>query len=496
MANWMKRLALHFEKTKRLHPQETLMILFDIDGTIVDMRTLIQYVLREFDRVHDTEFFQDLKVDDITVHENHVNELLDQLQIPKDQHQRILDFWCDHRWLPSSLMEAHRPFAGVMEIIRWFQMQPNVVVGLNTGRPEYLRADTLRSLNAIGEDFRVSFSSEHLYMNPGDWEQGVARSKADGVRHFRDSGFRVFAMVDNEPANLAAVFELDGCEEILPLHAHTLFESECGDLPYCSASGSDYILSDLAAEDDLPDDVQFVWHGVNDRANLRQFLGSDVEWAEIDVRTDGDTGELILRHDSTTPDEEAEFGPVLKLDEVIRRLIRFEKSIKLDFKEGGPVVDRVVGMLNEEGMEIEGQRLWFNGNVEVLEKDGFEKLRRAYPTAIIQCPIDSHIERLDDAPEEVRLLLSRLSSQGVSRFSIEWGRPELFQVLSKLSDWGFETNVYNVPDLDSFLQVVLFKPCSVTADFNFPKWHYYGHGSGEGDEYHHYSMEENGSGAA
>ena len=46
MANWMKRLALHFEKTKRLYPQENLMILFDIDGTIVDMRSLIHYVLR------------------------------------------------------------------------------------------------------------------------------------------------------------------------------------------------------------------------------------------------------------------------------------------------------------------------------------------------------------------------------------------------------------------------------------------------------------------
>ena len=93
-------------------------------------------------------------------------------------------------------------------------------------------------------------------------------------------------------------------------------------------------------------------------------------------------------------------------------------------------------------------------------------------------------------------MLSSLSSWGISRFSIEWGSPELFQVLDQLNDWGFETNVYNVPDLDSFLQVVLFKPCSITADFNFPKWHYYGHGSGQADEYHHYSMEESSSDAA
>lgn len=494
MTNWMRKLALHFEKTKRLYPQETLMILFDIDGTIVDMRFLIRYVLREFDRLHSTEFFEELQVTDITVHENHVDELLEQLGIPKNHQRRILEFWCDHRWQPSSLMEAHRPFTGVMEIIRWFQMQPNVVVGLNTGRPEFLRADTLRSLNALGKDFNVSFRSEHLYMNPGEWEQGVARSKADGIRRFQNEGFRVFAMVDNEPANLAAVFDLDDCKEILPLHAHTIFESECGDLPYCSASGSEYVLSDLASEDDLPDDVQFVWHGVNDRANLRQFLGSDVEWAEVDVRTDPDAGDLILRHDPTGDHPEAEFTSILKLDEVVQRLSKFEKSIKFDFKEGGSVVDRVIRIPKEEG--IEDRRLWFNGNVEVLKEAGYKKLRQAFPRAIIQCPIDSHIERLVDAPEDVKRMLSKLSSWGVSRFSIEWGRPELFQVLSQLSEWGFETNVYNVPDLDSFLQVVLFKPCSITADFNFPKWHYYGHGSGQDDEYHHYSVEESSSDAA
>ena len=46
------------------------------------------------------------------------------------------------------MLAAHRPYRGVLEVIRWFQLQPATFVGLNTGRPEQLRDETLRSLNA------------------------------------------------------------------------------------------------------------------------------------------------------------------------------------------------------------------------------------------------------------------------------------------------------------------------------------------------------------
>jgi len=43
-----------------------------------------------------------------------------------------------------------------------------------------------------------------------------------------------------------------------------------------------------------------------------------------------------------------------------------------------------------------------------------------------------------------------------------------------------------VPDHESFLEAVLLMPCSLTADFNFPQWDYYGRGSGERRRYHRY----------
>ena len=57
-----------------------------------------------------------------------------------------------------------------------------------------------------------------------------------------------------------------------------------------------------------------------------------------------------------------------------------------------------------------------------------------------------------------------------------------------MDQWGFEVNIYNVPDLEAFLQAVLLMPRSITSDFNFPEWHYYGRGSGHNNMHYEYSM--------
>jgi len=81
-ASWMKKLASHYEKMRNLYPDDKLIILFDIDGTILDMRYMILYVLRLFDKKNNTSYFERLNISDITVHENQVKTLLTQLEIP------------------------------------------------------------------------------------------------------------------------------------------------------------------------------------------------------------------------------------------------------------------------------------------------------------------------------------------------------------------------------------------------------------------------------
>ena len=86
-------------------------------------------------------------------------------------------------------------------------------------------------------------------------------------------------------------------------------------------------------------------------------------------------------------------------------------------------------------------------------------------------------------PDDAKKTLDELKSWGINRFSLKWSTFNRRQVIDQLGDWGFEINIYNVPDLESFLKAVLFLPTSVTSDFNFPQWHYFGHGSGENGEY-------------
>jgi len=324
------------------------MLLLDIDGTIIDMRHMILAVLYEYDRTHDTSYFVRLQLTDINVHENEVESLLTELNVPAEAQDDITTWYLDRRWTPEAIREMHRPFRGVLDVIRWFQLQPNTYIGLVTGRPESLREDTLRSLNQIGKPYRVQFSDDLLYMNPGDWEEKVPDIKVAGINHFREAGYHVFAFIDNEPANLKALAAVDLDKEILLLHANTIFESRRTRVPRGVVRGKEYRLAELIPDKKaLPTHVQLAWHGVNDDANLRQFLASDVRWAEVDAMLEPTCHRVILRHDSFAATPLATDEQWFLLSEVLDKITAFDRAIKFDFKAGGMLLDRVLEMVAE-----------------------------------------------------------------------------------------------------------------------------------------------------
>ena len=475
--SWMAKLASHYELARQLYPQDKLAIVFDIDGTILDMRYMVLSLLHAFDKHSNTHFFAGLTIADISVHENQVNRLLAELAVPSRKQAEILQWYRENRWSSEYILNAHQPFTGVLEVIRWFQLQPNTFVALNTGRPDLLRGDTLRALNQLGQEYKVQFSDDLLYMNPGAWEENVKGSKADGIRKFEKDGYRVFAFVDNEPSNLQAVAKIDGNRDILLLHADTIFESKSIDLPARAVNGQAYDLTELIPEKALPQHIQLVWHGINDEANLRQFMAANVAWGECDVRTAPIGKELILRHDSFR-DRPAEIDEEwLSFEILLQRLVVTGKSVKIDLKSGGAALDKVIKLLDRCGFEE--SRLWFNGNLEILQEQGFRQLAEAYPNAILQAPADFLAPLACSIPEKTKELLDLFGSWGINRFSLNWQTPNMRPLFDRLHQWGFEINIYNVPDLESFLRAVLLMPRSVTSDFNFPKWYYYGRGSGE-----------------
>ena len=483
-SDWMRELAVHYEVMRRAYPDDTLCVVFDIDGTILDTRHLVVHVLLAYDREHHSSYFHGLRPEHVTVHENQVDTLLERIALPAQARRAVLAWYLDHWRSPKAALAAHRPYRGVLGVVRWFQLQPATVVALNTGRPEELRQATLASLNALAKAHRVSFTSEHLYMNPRGWDQGVTDAKVDAINRLRDAGLRIVAAVDNEPQNIRAMAEADTDGEILFLHAETIFESQRVSTPR-TVSGSSYDLSGLVSEQELGRRVELVWHGVNDEANLRQFLASNVHWAECDVRADP-LGRLVLRHDSF---EETPWHPAERsflLVDFLRGIVEEERRIVVDFKEGGEVVERVLAEVGASGLN--GEAVWFNGAVEALGEMGFRSISGAHPSATITCPVDFLAPLLLAAPDRAVETLEMLGSWGVNRLSVDWTTPAVRELLDRLEALGWDVNLYGVPDLEAFLEAALLAPRSVTADFNFPDWHYFGRGSGKGRLHHQYEL--------
>jgi len=107
-------------------------------------------------------------------------------------------------------------------------------------------------------------------------------------------------------------------------------------LPRVTSTGRHQDRRPLIGEADLPDRVELVWHGVNDRANLRHFLASPVRWGECDVRRDP-KGRLALRHDpfgdTIAPAPGGQPAGPLLADEFLRAALTASKGVKLDIKQ-------------------------------------------------------------------------------------------------------------------------------------------------------------------
>jgi hypothetical protein len=444
-----------------MFPDDRLLIVFDIDGTILDLRHMVRHVLLDYDRTNATAHFRGLAVDDIDVHEEKVADLLERFPMDSGERRRIVKFYEERCWKPDAILASHRPYRGVMEVIRWFQLQPNTDVAINTGRPEALRGDTLRSLNALGRVCRVSFASELMAMHCERPEISIAQAKADAIAGFRAQGYRVVAVIDNEPLNIETMAQADTDGDILFLHADTLFLSKKRKMPR-TVSGSDYDLTRLLGEAGLPERVQFVWHGIEDRQSLDAFLGCPLRWCEADIRTDP-YGSLVVRPDSYEDVSWRRDELPLRFDEFVGRMLAAGKSMKLDLEGGEKYLDRVLGVLCMQG--IPSERLWFNANVEDISESGFRLIRTVYPGAAVQCPVDFLAPLMRSLPARAEETLEDLFNWGIDRFSIGWTTQKSHNIASWVEELGYAVNIYDVPDLRAFLEAAVLMPRSMTSRF-------------------------------
>ena len=106
----MHRLRAHYEETLRRLPEHEILVLFDIDGTILDLRHMILHVLERYDREHDTDHFEGLRLEEVTVHENQIEALPRLERLDDGERERVQEWYLRHRGRRSgSTPVASRP---------------------------------------------------------------------------------------------------------------------------------------------------------------------------------------------------------------------------------------------------------------------------------------------------------------------------------------------------------------------------------------------------
>lgn len=459
MKNWMRELALHYEIIRNNHPDDKLLILFDIDGTILDLRYTVRALLKSYDSQFGTRYFSGLTLADIDFPEENLEQGLLKMGVEYRQIGHVLDWYGKNRWTTWALNEAHSPFPGVLDVIRWFQLHRNTFVGLNTGRIERLREQTLFSLNRLGKEFRVRFDNELLMMNRAERKTDIAASKVDAIRTWRQKGYRVVAVIDNEPDNLEVIGQMENAGEILLLHAGSLFSSRRSTVPARAVNGNIYDLTELARFHPVPRHTQLVWTGIQNNILMDSFFASNIRWADItDLVNRVYYARQFCVQDTSTEGAMHE--------QILGTMAEMNRGARLDLVSEFINVNSYLELVR--GFGIHPELLWFRVTLDRFNREDIRRLAGMFPGAIIECKADFLGSLVTDRNPMADEMVSRFSQWGVNRFGVSWNDRKMKQMLEWLDDGGHEVVLNDVYGYDAFLQAVLLGPRAIASDFSFP----------------------------
>lgn len=463
---WMRELAFSYGYARNAYPRDDLLIVFDIDGTILGEGALVLELLESYDREHQTRHFAHLTSRDIRHPVTRIGEFLRGFGLRSEVIEDV-SAWCIRLYVTDdTIVRMLGPRRGVLDVIRWFQLQERTFVALNTSRPEAFRKDTLRVLNELGRLYHGVFEDALVYMNRGD---EASTSKVKGVRHFRDLGYRIVAVIDSDRENLEAVAK-DGCSsEMLLIHTDIMTGEPSSRMPRRS-SGPACDISELVRQGDLPDRVEFAWHGVDDVGTLRRFLVSPVRWAELHVRR-GPGGRTVLRKSSYSEIPLSPIESAPDLDDFLYVIRDAGRGVKLDLMDPG----LIPGVLSSvASLGFADDMMWLSVSPEEVRRGALLPVAREFPRSVRQCPADGLEGMVRISPGRVEGYLDEMARMGVNRFSVDWNTPCSRELVVYLQRRGYKVNIYRIPDLESFLQAALLEPDSITSYFNFPRWFYTG----------------------
>jgi hypothetical protein len=202
-------------------------------------------------------------------------------------------------------------------------------------------------------------------------------------------------------------------------------------------------------------DIELVWHRLNREHDLRRFFRSAVHWAECDARIEP-SGEIVLSHSPGTRGDRP-------LADWIADVASAGRGAKIDLKEGGPVLEAVLGIVRSSSIHQED--LWFNCAAEIIGgRPGFEEISNTFPLARISVPVDTLASWLLVSPDRGLDLLAELRAWGVDRLSVSVQTLAFQEVVQLLKHSGWATNVWDVSRQAQLSDAMGAQPHSITAD--------------------------------
>jgi len=222
MRDWTRVLLNHHERSLTRFRGQRLLVLFDVDDTFLDMRLAVASLLRAYDAAHGSAHFAALDAGTLDPFGRGVEALLEQCRVPADEQPQVLAWYQHKRRCGDIARLAHAPFKGLLALAAWLHRQPGTAVGINSARPEFLRQDTLRCLNELAAGNELRFVDELAWFTPHGWRDDVGASKLAAIAKAERRGERVIAMIDSNPAVLAALAEADYGDDMLLVHSADL----------------------------------------------------------------------------------------------------------------------------------------------------------------------------------------------------------------------------------------------------------------------------------
>ncbi len=204
MNAWTAAFTFQYERFRQRYPSDPLLVVFDIDGTILDLRYAVIHAMRAYDRDHRTDFFSESDVEDVRTSGGQIDWVNTRCPVSPAELRDFQTYYDRYSRESECILASNVPHRSVLDFMRWFQSQPAAHIALNTARLETYRNETMRDLNVLGRIFGIHFDPHLLQMRPGP-QTAVQTAKVAGMRRFKRDGFKVIAVADNDCKNIAAI---------------------------------------------------------------------------------------------------------------------------------------------------------------------------------------------------------------------------------------------------------------------------------------------------